>query len=83
MNTISVKINSQNSLTHTHWTLHRSTCVSMYPKLKNWRILSEQSFTAHMPSKMATSALTLGRRHYLHHLCSTSEFTQSTTYLQK
>jgi len=32
------------------------------PPVKNWRILLEQSFTAHMPLLTATSTFGLGRR---------------------
>ena len=32
--------------------------------VKNWRILFQQSFIAHMPLLMAASAFRLGRRHY-------------------
>jgi len=34
------------------------------PTVKNWRILSVQSFTAHMPLLAATSAFGLGRRRW-------------------
>jgi len=34
------------------------------PPVKNWMILLVQSFTAHMPLLMATSAFGLGRRHW-------------------
>jgi len=32
--------------------------------VKNWMILLEQSFIAHVPLLMATSAIVFGRRHY-------------------
>ena len=34
------------------------------PPVKNWRILWLQSFIAHMPLLMATSAFRLGRRRW-------------------
>ena len=37
-------------------------CTSPAPPVKNWRILSVQSFTAHVPLLKATSAFGLGRR---------------------
>ena len=38
-------------------------------RVKNWRILLEQGFTANMPSLMATSAIGLGRRRWSSQLC--------------
>jgi len=45
---------------------YRTTCVSRHSPVNNWRILLEQSCTAHMSLLTATSAFGLGRRHYLH-----------------
>jgi len=54
----------------------QSTCVSRHlAPAKNWRVLLEQNFTAHMPLLMATGTIILGRRCersppgcYIHHL---------------
>ena len=40
--------------------VYRTTCISLYPIFKNWRILLQQSFTARM--LMATSTFGLWRR---------------------
>ena len=48
--------------TTTLWPLYRTTCVSLQLQLKNWRILFQQSFTAHMPLQKATSTFGLRRR---------------------
>jgi len=57
-------------------------CQSAHP-VENWRILSEQSFTPHVPLPMATSAFGLGRRRqrnpwwcYLYHLCTVRHHNQ-------
>jgi len=42
----------------------RTPCISQHPPpVKNWRILLEQSFAAHMPLLMTSDAFELGRRH--------------------
>jgi len=43
-------------------TLYRTTCINRHPTVKNWKILLEQSFTAHMPLMTATSTFVLRRR---------------------
>jgi len=44
--------------------LYRTTSISRHPSLRTGVILLDQSFTAHKPLLMATSAFRLGRKHY-------------------
>jgi len=41
---------------------YRTTCISQQDPVKNQRIALDQSSTARMPSLMASSAFSLGRR---------------------